>query len=69
MALGPTSLSSYGLYIELLWVPLCHRNGIEGLNDDLLARGFAMNEEGGILKVLSSSCCVMNVTNNGYNHC
>lgn len=26
-------------------------NGIEGLNDDLLTRGFAMNEEGGILKV------------------
>lgn len=29
----------------------CCRNGIEGLNDDLLTRGFAMNEEGGILKV------------------
>ena len=27
------------------------RNGIEGLNDDLLTRGFAMNEAGGILKV------------------
>lgn len=27
------------------------KNGIEGLNDDLVSRGFAMNEEGGILKV------------------
>ena len=27
------------------------RNGIEGLNDTLVARGFAMNEDGGILKV------------------
>lgn len=27
------------------------RNGIEQLNDELIARGFAMNEEGGILKV------------------
>ena len=26
------------------------RKGIEGLNDELLTRGFAMNEEGGILK-------------------
>ena len=26
------------------------RRGIEGLNDELLTRGFAMNEEGGILK-------------------
>lgn len=29
------------------------RNGIEGLNEQLLTRGFAMNEEGGILKVPS----------------
>ena len=29
---------------------LC-RNGIEGLNDELLTRGFAVNEEGGIPKV------------------
>ena len=28
---------------------LCRR-GIEELNDELLTRGFAMNEEGGILK-------------------
>ena len=27
------------------------RNGIEELNDALLTRGFAMNEEGGVLKV------------------
>ena len=33
----------------------CCRNGIEGLNDDLLSRGFAMNEAGGILKV---PCCI-----------
>ena len=30
---------------------LLYRNGIEELNDALLTRGFAMNEEGGILKV------------------
>lgn len=32
------------------------RNGIEGLNDDLVSRGFAMNEEGGILKVCHANC-------------
>ena len=69
MALDPTSASSYGLYVELLWLHLCCRNGIEGLNDDLLERGFAMNEEGGILKVLPLSCCITIVADSGYIHC
>ena len=35
--------------MHLLVIFHCRR-GIEGLNDELLTRGFAMNEEGGIVK-------------------
>ena len=48
-------VSSAGLSMQVhswrneCWVRNCRR-GIEGVNDALLTRGFAMNEEGGILK-------------------